>query len=80
MEVTDHCVVGFGNHRRVLVEIDRQDSLRGLHTDPMLNRATDSARDVELGCNTLAGLPYLIAMGPPPLIRHYPTTANRSAE
>ena len=42
--------------RRLLVLVDRDDGLRGLHAGPVLDRAGDAVRDVQLRRDRLAGL------------------------
>src|SRR4051812_2777690 len=45
--------------RRVLVLVDCDDVLRGLHAHLVLDRSGDASREVELGRDRLAGLPDL---------------------
>src|SRR5947209_767563 len=51
--------VGELEDRRVGVLVDRDDVLRGLHPDLVLDRAGDPGREVQLGRDRLAGLPDL---------------------
>ena len=58
-QVADHAEVGQLEDRRLGVLVDRDDGLRGLHAGPVLDRAGDAERDVELRRDRLAGLPDL---------------------
>src|ERR671914_672842 len=56
VQVADDAEVGVLEDRRVRVLVDGDDHVRGLHPDLVLDRAGDTARDVELGRDRLAGL------------------------
>src|SRR3954463_3795829 len=56
VQVADDAQVGELEDRRVLVLVDRDDVLRGLHADLVLDRAGDAGREVELRRDGLAGL------------------------
>ena len=63
-DVADDAVVGQLENRRVGVGVDRDDMLRGAHTGQMLDRAADTAGDVNLRRHDLAGLPDLVTIRP----------------
>src|SRR3954447_16850403 len=65
VQISDHTEVGELEDRRVLVLVDRDDVLRGLHTDLVLDRARDAEREVELRCDRLTGLADLRGVGVP---------------
>src|SRR4051794_24329939 len=56
VEVADDPQVGELEDRGVGVFVDRDDVLRGLHADLVLDRARDAGREVELRRDRLAGL------------------------
>src|SRR5690606_10336380 len=56
VQVTDHAEVDELEDRGLLVLVDRDDGLGGLHARPVLNRTGDAGGDVELGRDHLAGL------------------------
>ena len=64
-EVADDAEVDELEDRRLLVLVDGDDRLGGLHAGPVLDRAGDAGRDVELGRDLLAGLADLVAVGVP---------------
>ena len=55
-QVADDAEVGQLEDRRLGVLVDRDDRLGGLHAGPVLDRAGDADRDVELRRDRLAGL------------------------
>src|SRR3954452_7526362 len=59
VEVPDHAEVGELEDRGVGVLVDRDDVLRGLHPDLVLDRAGDARREVQLRRDGLARLPDL---------------------
>ena len=59
VEVADHAEVAELEDRGVLVLVDRQDVLRALHPDLVLDRAGDPERQVQVRRNGLARLPDL---------------------
>ena len=59
MQVADDAEVRELEDRRVRVLVDRDDRLRALHADLVLDRAGDAAGDVERRRDRLAGLPDL---------------------
>src|SRR5512139_110195 len=56
VEVTDHAEVDELEQRGLLVLVDRDDRLGGLHARTVLDRAGDAGRDVQLRRHRLAGL------------------------
>src|SRR3954453_22386863 len=62
VEVPDDAEVDELEDRRLLVLVDRDDRLRGLHAGPVLDRAGDAVGDVELRRDRLAGLADLEAV------------------
>ena len=56
VQVADDAEVDELEDRRLLVLVDRDDRLRGLHAGPVLDRAGDAVGDVELRRDGLAGL------------------------
>src|SRR5262249_12879636 len=59
-QVADHTEVRDLEDRRLRVLVDRDDRLRGLHTGPVLDRAGDAQRDVQLRRHRLTGLADLV--------------------
>jgi len=55
-QVGDETVVGYLEDRRFAVVINSDDDLAFLHTGKMLDCAGDTDRDVQVGCDDLAGL------------------------
>src|SRR5690606_35980122 len=62
-QITDDAEVGDLEDRRLRVLVDRHDDPRGLHTGPVLDRAGDPQRDVQLRRDRLAGLADLVLVG-----------------
>jgi hypothetical protein len=58
-QVADDAVVGDLEDGRFRVFVDRDDGPGGLHASPVLYRAGDPERDVQLRADGLAGLPDL---------------------
>ena len=65
VQVTDDPEVGEFEDRRVRVLVDRDDVLRALHADLVLDRARDAGREVQLRRDRLAGLADLRGVGVP---------------
>src|SRR3954447_15001808 len=65
VQVADDAEVGELEDRGVGVLVDRDDVLRGLHADLVLDRAGDPGREVELRRDGLAGLADLGGVGVP---------------
>src|SRR5215210_4144208 len=65
VEITDHTEVRVLEDRRVRVLVDREDVLRVLHPDLVLDRPGDAGAQVQLRSNRLAGLPDLGGVGDP---------------
>src|SRR4029077_18991982 len=65
--------------RRVLVLVDREDVLRALHPDLVLDRAGDASSQVELRRDRLTGLADLGRIGVPAGIDHGTGRGNRPA-
>ena len=55
MKVADDCVTGLGDHVGLVVGVDSQDVLRGLCTNPVLNRTRDATGDIQLWGDACAG-------------------------
>src|ERR1700729_3672622 len=70
VQVADDPEVGELEDRRVRVLVDRDDVLRGLHPDLVLDRAGDPGREVELGRHRLARLADLGGVRVPAGIDH----------
>src|SRR5687767_9459818 len=80
VQVADDPEVAELEDRRVRVLVDRDDVLRGLHADLVLDRAGDAGREVELGRDGLAGLPDLARVREPAGVHHRAGRGHRSAE
>ena len=65
-QVADHAEVDQLEDRRLLVLVDRDDRLGGLHAGPVLDRTGDAAGDIELRADLLAGLADLRGVRVPP--------------
>src|SRR5829696_5927477 len=65
VEVADDPEIGELEDRGVRVLVDRDDVLRALHADLVLDRAGDAGGQVELGRHRLAGLADLRGVGVP---------------
>src|SRR4051794_31121516 len=70
VEVADDAEVGELEDRRVGVLVDRDDVLRGLHADLVLDRAGDPRREVQLRRDGLARLADLRRVGVPAGVDH----------
>src|SRR4051794_16551475 len=80
VEVADDAEVRELEDRRVLVLVDRDDVLRGLHAHLVLDRAGDARREVELGRDRLAGLPDLRGVRVPARVDDRSGGGHRAAE
>src|SRR3954469_5357862 len=80
VEVADHRVVGDVHDRRLGIRVDREDVLRRLAADDVLDRAADPASDVEVRRDAQPGLADLVGMGPPAQARHDSRPADGAAE
>src|SRR5215475_5570290 len=65
VQIADHAEVGELEDRSVRVLVDRQDVLRVLHSDLVLDRAGDARREVQLRRHRLTGLADLRRVGVP---------------
>ena len=79
-EVADDRVVRDGHDRRVGVRVDREDPLRGLAADDVLDRAADAAGDVQVRRDAEPGLADLVRVRPPAEARHDARAADGAAE
>src|SRR6185437_10375495 len=70
VQIAHHAEIRELEDRRVRVLVDRQDVLRVLHPDLVLDRAGDARREVQLRRNRLAGLTDLGRVGVPARIDH----------
>src|SRR5205807_7124418 len=70
VQVADDAEVGEFEDRRVRVLVDRDDVLRALHPDLVLDRAGDTGREVQLRRHRLAGLADLRGVGVPAGVHH----------
>src|SRR6185295_2058338 len=80
MEVADHRVVGYVHDRRLGIRVDREDVLRGLDADHVLDRAADPAGDIHTRGDPLSGLADLVGVWPPAGARDDARTADRGTE
>ena len=78
--IADDAVVGKVEDRRVGVGIDRNDHVRGLHADAVLDRARDAGRNVELGSHRLAGLANLTVSTHPASLHAGPRGTDFAAQ
>src|SRR4029077_3803404 len=78
--VADDPEVRHLHDRRFRVLVDRDDHLRGLHTDRVLHRAGDADRDVDAGADRLARLADLHRVRHPPGVDHGAARADRGSE
>ena len=78
VQVADHGVRRPRHHRRLGVGVDREDVLRRGAAGPVLDRAADPARDVELGRDPAAGLADLLVVRPPARAGDHPGDARAS--
>src|SRR3954447_8114759 len=72
--------VGELEDRRVLILADRDDVLRRLHADLVLDRARDAQRQVELRCDRLTGLADLRRVRVPAGVHHRAGRCDGAAE
>src|SRR5215218_7968530 len=70
VEVADDAEVGELEDRGVRVLVDRDDVLRGLHADLVLDRARDAGRQIQLRRDRLAGLADLGGVRVPAGVDH----------
>src|SRR5206468_12502181 len=70
VEVADDPEVAELEDRRVRVLVDRDDVLRGLHPDLVLDRARDAGREIQLWRDGLAGLADLTGVREPAGVDH----------
>src|SRR5579863_5049704 len=75
-EVADDAVVGDLEDGRLGILVDRHDRLAGLHAGPVLDRAGDPDRQVQLRGDGLAGLPDLERVRVPARVRYRPGRAH----
>ena len=80
VEVADDAEVGELEDRRVRVLVDRDDHVRALHADLVLDRAGDPAGDVELRRDALPGLPDLRRVRVPARVDDGARRGDRAAE
>src|SRR5207248_4782288 len=80
VHVADDAEVAELEDRRVRVLVDRDDRVRALHADLVLDRAGDAERDVELRRDGLAGLPDLRGVRIPARVDDGTGRAYRAAE
>src|SRR6266568_694049 len=80
VQVTDHAEVSELEDRSLGVLVDRDDRLRGLHAGPVLDRAGDSSRDVELRRDGLASLADLAGVRVPAGVHGGPGRTHRRTE
>src|ERR1700751_5840670 len=79
-QVTDHTEVGQLENRRLGVLVDHHDGLGRLHPGPVLDRAGDAYRQVQLGRDGLAGLADLELVWVPAGVGHRARRADGRAE
>src|SRR5215204_5894234 len=79
VEVADHPEVGELEDRGVRVLVDRDDVLRALHADLVLDRAGDARREVELRRDGLPRLADLGGIGVPARVDHRASRRYRAA-
>src|SRR5206468_11946074 len=65
-QIPDNAVVRHLEDRRVSVLVDGHDDLGRAHPREVLDRPRNADRDVQRRADRLAGLSYLVRMGPPP--------------
>src|SRR5918992_835280 len=80
VEITHDAEIGELEDRRVRVLVDRDDVLRVLHADLVLDGAGDARRQVQLRGDGLAGLSDLRGVGVPAGIDHRTGGGDRSAQ
>ncbi len=80
VHVADDAEVAELEDRRVRVLVDRDDHVRALHADLVLDRAGDAERDVELRRDDLAGLADLRRVRVPAGVDDGARRADRAAE
>src|SRR4051812_23369264 len=80
VEVAHDAEVGELEDRCVRVLVDRDDVLRALHADLVLDRARDAGGEVELRRHRLAGLPDLARVREPAGVDHRPRRGDGAAE
>ena len=54
--IANNAIIGNLKDRRVLIAVHRHNRARGLHPDNMLNRAGNTAGDIQLGIDSFAGM------------------------
>ncbi len=64
-QVADDTVVSDVEDAGILVSVDGDDAIRAAHTSDVLDRAGDTAGDVELGTDGLTGLADLVRVSDP---------------
>src|SRR4051812_6854199 len=80
VQVAHHAQIDELEDRRVLILVDRDDVLRGLHADLVLDRAGDAERQVQLRGDRLAGLADLRGVRVPAGVYHRARRGYGSAE
>src|SRR5215210_2333560 len=80
VEVADDPEVGELEDRGVRVLVDRDDVLRGLHADLVLDRARDARGEIQLRRDGLARLADLGGVGVPARVDHRARGRDRAAE
>src|SRR5215212_7035571 len=80
VQVANNAEIGVLEDRRVRVLVDRDDHVRALHADLVLDRAGDPDGDVELRRHALPGLADLRRVGVPARVDDGPRRAHGTAE
>src|SRR5579883_866452 len=79
-DISHHAQVSRREDRRMFVLVDRYNIFGTFHSGQVLNRATDSARDIEGWFDRLAGLSNLIAIGQPAGVHNCASRAGSAAQ
>src|SRR6266516_6260306 len=80
LQVADHCEVGPGDDRSMWILVDREDPLRALAADHVLDCPADAAGDVEVGRDPRAGLADLVGVRTPAEVGHDARAADGAPE
>ena len=80
MKIGNNRVTGFGHYVRFGVGIDGKNVFRGHGPHPMLNRARNSTCDVYLRRDTRSGLPHLVGMASPTVVRYGAGASHSTTE
>src|SRR5688500_11266276 len=78
-QVADQADVRDLEDRRLFVLVDGDDHLRILHTCEVLDRAGNADRNIDFGCDNLAGLADLVIVGGIAGIDRGPACTDRGA-